>query len=177
MKPRLIICEGADNCGKSTLAKKLAEAFHGIYWRLTSGPGLSEHEAMALYQRNALDNAQVNIRLGRVVVLDRHWPSDQVYGPILRGRPSCDGMVMEDLCEQLDAIYIYCYRANAVAEQAKHKDPDHPYEDGVYQRVLDGCEEFFERLRTTQQVVGYPLDNFIDRPEQTRAFIEGLRHL
>lgn len=176
MRPRLIILEGPDNCGKSTLAKYLARELRGVYWRLTSGPGLSEHEAMALYQGNALDNAEINIKNGGIVILDRHWPSDRVYGPLLRGRPSCDCRVMEDRCERLEALYIYCYRSNAVAEHAKSKDPDHPYDDDLYTKVVAGYEEFFTDLQHRQPVIGYYLDNFIGRPEQLKAFLEGLRH-
>jgi thymidylate kinase len=177
MKPRLIICEGPDNCGKSTLAKKIARYYNGVYWRLTSGKGLSEHDAMALYQKNALDNAEVNITAGKIVVLDRHWPSDQVYGTILREHPSCAGHAMEQQCEELDAIYIYCYRNNAVTEHAKDKDPDHPYEDDIFASVVAAYDSFMADLQTRQPVIGYYLDNFIDRPEQVDSFIQGLRRL
>ena len=177
MKPRLIICEGPDNCGKSTLAKKIARHYGGVYWRLTSGPGLNEHAAMALYQKNALDNAEVNITAGKVVVLDRHWPSDQVYGSILRGHPSCAGHVMEQQCEELDAIYIYTHRHNAVEEHAKTKDPDHPYDDSVFAQVVKTYDVFMADLQQRQPVIGYYLDNFIGRPEQLDAFIQGLRKL
>jgi thymidylate kinase len=177
MKPRLIICEGADNCGKSTLAKAIANNLNGVYWRLTSGPGLSEHDAMALYQRNALDNAAVNIDLGRTVVLDRHWPSDQVYGTILRGRPSTDALLMEENCDSFDPIYIHCYRYNAVEEHAKCKDPDHPYEDSTYAKVVAAYDRFFDGLGRRQVVVGYPLDNFIDKPGQLDAFIQMIRRI
>lgn len=175
MKPRLIICEGPDNCGKSTLAKRIAEHFHGVYWRLTSGKGLSEHDAMRLYQQNALDNAEINIReMRRVVVLDRHWPSDQVYGPVLRGRPSCSGIEMEARCATLDAVYIYCHRKNMVEEHAKSKDPDHPYEDSVYEQVVLGYDNFFHGLQQRRDVIGYYLNNFINREEQLKMFFEGL---
>ena len=177
MKPRLIICEGPDNCGKSTLARAIAYRYNAVYWRLTSGKGLSEHDAMALYQQNALDNAEINIEQGRVVVLDRHWPSDQVYGPILRGRPSLAWEPVEKRCQDLNALYIHCFRSNAVAEHAKRKDPDHPYEDEIYQRVVTQYDLFFSALRERQPVIGYYLDNFLDRPSQLSPFVEGLQKL
>jgi len=176
MKARLIIVEGPDNCGKSTLAREMAKRIGCAYWRLTSGPGLCEHEAMALYQRNALDNAKVNIQNGMTVIMDRHWPSDVVYGTVLRGRPSVDARVMEQLCEELDTIYIHCYRNNAVREHAKAKDPDHPYEDEDYVKIISGYDKLFYDMsvRSDRVVIGYYLDNFINRPEQLDAFISGI---
>jgi hypothetical protein len=173
MRARLIIVEGADNCGKSTLARAIAKRLRCPYWRLTSGPGLSEHAAMRLYQLNALDNAAVNISHGLPVVLDRHWVSDVVYGTILRGEPSTDPLVMETRCEELDAVYIHCQRHDAIAHHAKNKDPDHPYDDDIYARVYASYVHMFRQLDQWHEVIGYQLDNFIDRPNQLTAFIEG----
>lgn len=177
MIPKLIILEGADNCGKTTLATAIAKYYRAVYWRLTAGPGLCEHQAMSLYQSNALDNAEVNIANGLPVVIDRHWPSDAVYGPVLRDGPSTDLKRMEKRCAKMDAVYIYCYRDNATKEHAKSKDPDHPYADDVYDQVLEGYEELFTDLAQRRTVISYYLNNFIDRPGQMNAFIEGLRHL
>jgi thymidylate kinase len=180
MIPRLFIIEGPDNCGKSTLAQAIANRFNAVYWRLTSGQGLCEHAAMRLYQSNALDNAEVNIKAGRSVVLDRHWPSDQVYGTVLRGKPSIDGELLaavELQCRSMNVVYINCWRDNATLEHAKQKDPDHPYEDEVYTKVVDGYQELFDELGKKAMVVPYYLDSFIKQENLLPAFLEGLSKL
>lgn len=180
MIPRLFIVEGPDNCGKSTLSEYIATRFNAVYWRLTSGQGLCEHDAMRLYQANALDNAKVNIDLRRSVVLDRHWPSDQVYGKILRGRPSISGELLSAVkqqCRGMNVIYINCWRDNAVMEHAKQKDPDHPYEDEVYAKVVASYQEFFAELEKTETVVPYYLDSFLKQKTLLPAFLEGLSKL
>lgn len=179
MIPRLIIVEGPDNCGKSTLAKAIATRFNATYWRMTSGTGLCEHDAMRLYQLNALDNAEINIKAGRTVVFDRHWPSDQVYGTILHGRPSLSDLDLAfvlEKCESLNVIYINCWRANAIEEHAKAKDPDHPYEDEQYAQVVSGYEQLFQldSLGQGLPVVPYYLDGFIAQPTLLDAFLQGL---
>lgn len=177
MTPRLIIVEGPDNCGKSTLAQAIALSLGGVYWRMTSGQGLSEHTAMALYQRNALDNAEINIKAGKVVVFDRHWPSDQVYGTVLRGQPSCDSLQMYSRCKQMHTIYINCIRDNAIEEHEQAKDPDHPYDSEVYEAIIKGYEDLFLDLEQSAPVVPYHLDLFIKQPTLLPAFYEGLHKI
>lgn len=181
MIPRLFIVEGPDNCGKSTLAKAIATNLGATYWRMTSGQGLSEHDAMRLYQLNALDNAKINIAAGRSVVFDRHWPSDQVYGAILRGRPSLlptDLRLVELECKSLSVVYISCCRDNAVEEHAKEKDPDHPYDDSVYEQIVERYDELFSELTASgAKVVDYYLDAFIKQESLLPAFLEGLRRI
>lgn len=181
MIPRLFIVEGPDNCGKSTLAQAMATSLGATYWRMTSGQGLCEHDAMQLYQLNALDNAKINIQSGRSVVFDRHWPSDQVYGTILRGRPSLSSMdrgIVEIDCEALSVVYINCYRNNAVEEHAKAKDPDHPYDDKVYTDVCLGYQALFDDLNSKgARVIDYYLDAFLQQESLLPAFLEGLRKI
>jgi thymidylate kinase len=177
MNPRLIILEGPDNCGKTTLAKILAAALGAVYWKMTAGQGLTLHSAMELYQRNALDNAAVNIEHGQSVVFDRHWPSDQVYGAVLRDGPSCDRHTMFNWCDQLGAIYIYCTRDNVVAEHEKAQDPDHPYPADQFQSIVDGYEKFFERLRTRTTVFRYHLDSALADDTLIPELIENIKQV
>lgn len=179
MTPRIIIVEGPDNCGKSTLAKELATRFNANYWHMTSGPGLCEHGAMELYQRDAFKNALVNLEMGHTTVFDRHWPSDQVYGPILRGIASMEMDYWIEECQANEVVIIFCDRNNAQEEHEKNRDPDHPYGARIYQEVLDGYRDLCELLQSTTniKIIEYPLDNFMDRDSQLDAFMEGLNKL
>jgi len=182
MRPKIIIVEGPDNCGKTTLAKSIAYRLNATYWHMTAGKGLVDHDAMALYQLNAIHNAIVNVEQGRTIVFDRLWPSDVVYGTALRGRPSTP---VDQFIELLKphAVYIFCMRANAIEEHAKNQDPDHPYDPSVYASIYDGYMRLLSKFEKEHpNVLTYWLDNFIsnqkiDRSGQVNAFIYGLSNL
>lgn len=180
MTPRIIIIEGPDNCGKSTLAKQIADRYNANYWHMTSGPGLEQKEAMSLYQRDALKNALVNLDSGRSTVFDRHWISDQVYGLELRNGPALPFEEMLQWSLKNDVLFIFCYREDAVQAHAQEKDPDHPYDDGVYAKLVEGYDAIRHVLGDylpENNIIGYCLDNFLEKPDQTKSFIEGLSKL
>lgn len=174
MKPSIIIVEGPDNCGKTHLSKALANRFNANYWHMTSGPGLDDHRAMARYQLDAWSNAKENLRNGRTTVFDRFWPSDQVYGSILRDRPSLDFKMMIELSIETGALFIFCDRYKADEHYLTNVDQDHPYDVGVYNQLVAGYRDLAERIDHYCEVIGYQLDNFIERDGQLNAFFEGL---
>lgn len=179
MTARIIIVEGPDNCGKTTLAKAIAFRLNGNYWHMTSGPGLQEHDAMELYQKDAFKNAVVNLEMGHTTVFDRHFPSDQVYGPVLRGRASMEIDKWIDESKAYDVLFIFCDRIDAVAKHEANQDPDHPYDSERYAALVQGYRNIRKAMEEALpgQVIGYNLDNFIDREDQLNAFINGLKKL
>lgn len=76
--PQLLVLEGPDGCGKTTLARQLAEE-HG-YMHIAHGPepGMGSHALFSQYAR-ALSCAN-----RRRVVIDRAWLSEHVYGSVHR---------------------------------------------------------------------------------------------
>ena len=79
----IIVLEGADGTGKTTLAQHLVDK-HGAYYKHL---GLVPKEKMLEYQTVALEEAVERSRES-LVVLDRHWISDQIYGRVYRGEGS-----------------------------------------------------------------------------------------
>lgn len=135
-KPKLIIVEGPDCCGKSTLSQALAETLRAVYWHFTSTKLLAH--ANTDYMVNGLENAVSNLELGRNVVFDRFWPSEHCYRPVFRPDFPFDTRVRE-MCRDLDCIYIFCKDSKdmetAVNRHARHQDPEHPYDDVSYGQV------------------------------------------
>lgn len=85
----IIIVEGPDGAGKTTIIEQLMESHPGSVYRHFSNPKTKEEadnywkvyaEAVSL-----ADPAKVHI-------FDRSWYSDVVYGPIFRGRLEMDPM-------------------------------------------------------------------------------------
>ena len=138
-KPKLIIVEGADCCGKSTLSRAIAETLGAVYWHFTSSKLLAP--ANRDYMVNGLENAKDNLALGRHVVFDRFWPSEKCYGPVLRGAAyDVSGVLeLERLTDELDPIYILAKDEDglesAVKRHDENKDPEHPYRGPVYGQI------------------------------------------
>jgi hypothetical protein len=79
---RIILLEGADGSGKTTLALDLKNRFgarvmHGRVWK-----------KMGRWHAGIMRRAVRLAEAGELVVLDRHWVSEHVYGPIFRGGPA-----------------------------------------------------------------------------------------
>ncbi len=103
------ILEGPDGSGKTSLAKKLQQAHPGAPI-LHFGAPANEEEAYAYWQtymRAIKDNAHLP-----VVIIDRCWYSDMVYGPVMRGKSEMSGENAENLELAIIAlgggIVLYC---------------------------------------------------------------------
>jgi hypothetical protein len=99
----IIVLEGPDCSGKTTLAKKLCELYDGYYMHLRV------HKDMWKWHTAALRLATKKSH-DKLVVLDRHWPSEGVYGPVFRGKSayspherSIDRVLLKHA-----AIYVLC---------------------------------------------------------------------
>jgi thymidylate kinase len=142
--PKLIILEGADGVGKSTLGRALALKFGGFYFHATATKTLIP--AMRDYQTNLMENIEENVAMGRIIVMDRFWPSELIYGAVFRpdNPHGFSHQEMELRCDKLDAIYVCCFSDTAVARHcAGHKDPKHPYDDTSFKKVYEMYEAFY----------------------------------
>ena len=136
VKPKLIILEGADGVGKSTLGKFLAQYFNGFYFHCTATSALIP--AMRDYQQNVMENVIDNISLGRTVILDRFWISEMIYGGVLRPN-NPHGFSWQHFakqCRDLDPMYVIAICESAIQRHKEHKDPAHPYEDSTYDKIF-----------------------------------------
>lgn len=75
----LIIIDGPDATGKTTLAKYICETYQGEYIHL----GYEAPGDMEAYQTTALTVA-VERSKDKLVVIDRFWTSEQIYGRVKR---------------------------------------------------------------------------------------------
>lgn len=102
----MIIIEGMDNSGKTTLARTLAAHFA---WPLVHSPGY--YSKMVSWAKSTL-----TIRGSRVY--DRHpCISEQVYGPILRDKDefkTLEGKKVLKLFVKINPLVIYCKPPDSV---------------------------------------------------------------
>lgn len=102
-KTMIIILEGPDGAGKTTLAKQLAEAFQLRIHH--EGPPPKNVSVLQHYGR-ILDAAR-----GQNVVFDRLYVGERVYGPIVRGEDRLGGdgyKRMRQLSWAVGALEILC---------------------------------------------------------------------
>lgn len=82
---KIFIVEGPDHSGKTTLCKKLAEAFHIPYIHLEYNPNLNELS-------RAFKEVMHKMDVGQSMVLDRFILSHLIYAAVFQ-----DGKVMNDI--------------------------------------------------------------------------------
>jgi thymidylate kinase len=144
---RTVVVEGPDGGGKTTLVNKLCTAGQQL--------GMSVYHAHAgyrfkrqgifVYHTAILDMA---IRSGRnLIVIDRHWPSEIVYGHVCRGGTPWPhlGRMMDRVLQRLNTTYVFCLPPTKVCVDtalARAKDELYPTRVGelcqAYQRLLAG---------------------------------------
>lgn len=107
----IVILEGPDGTGKTTLAKYLVKAFRGTYLHA----GFKKSWNIFTYHQALLESAWVTIqKTGRPVILDRHWLSEAVYAEAFRGGSPWPlaGRIFERVIGRLGGIYVYCLPEN-----------------------------------------------------------------
>lgn len=105
----IIILDGPDGCGKTTLAKHLEEKYGAYYMHLTWSEKLNER--MFDYMAEALLHAE-RIAKNKLVVIDRHMLSELVYATVYRDgsvlKPHEQNMLWNNINIRLRARTIVC---------------------------------------------------------------------
>ncbi len=99
----IIVVEGCDNSGKSTIAAKLAKRLRGLLIKSEHIPPLNEHlqEYMEVLQAAEMYG-------NGVVVSDRHHVvSEPIYGDIIRGGHKLKEVTIKQALDQISA-FVYC---------------------------------------------------------------------
>ena len=76
----LIIVDGCDGTGKTTLAQAICNRYNGVYMHNT----YRWKDKMYLYHTAALHRA-LKLSKTRLVVIDRLWMSEAIYAEVYRG--------------------------------------------------------------------------------------------
>lgn len=114
----VIVIEGCDGTGKSTLAHELCKRYHGHYVHLTY---IRDHTDSFFEQARVLDEAA---KFDGLTVIDRHWPSENVYAACMRkdhtlGAPA---RMMDRVMLRLGGLYILARHNSPDENQAANKE-------------------------------------------------------
>jgi hypothetical protein len=107
--PNIIILEGCDGSGKTTLANWLRDELG--YHIVKTGPPAPGESTFKSYTAALLEAAEAAVYNGRRTVFDRLHTGETIYGPLLRGRDTL-GIQGRDLIEALiaacGAVVVIC---------------------------------------------------------------------
>lgn len=132
-KAPIIIIEGPDFSGKSTLARHLSSL--GYFYLHSS------YESLRSWRRTFSAN------IGKPMVLDRCWISERVYGPVLRPNGDPNSWVQDRiLVDRHDPIYIFCHRPFEASFEAQKKDTDHPYGKRAFKKIHAAYGQLFNEF-------------------------------
>ena len=133
----IIILEGPDGAGKTTLAEKLKKQTGYMYLRRAQ-PKTEEEK-----QRMMEEYVQV-IKSGKNCIFDRCWYSEMVYGPVMRD----DSVItypqmyqLERLLTKHGAIVIYCTATKETLwKRCQSRGEDYITDIDTFSKICDGYE-------------------------------------
>lgn len=144
----IIILDGPDACGKSTLQKYLTDNYGATGMHLTYPAPLGMN--MFEYQSRELKYA-ISLAEDKLVVVDRHWISEMIYAKVFRGGSPWPlmGRLMHRMWMRYSAVTVLCVPHTLELALERHeteKDPSHPYPAEKYQEL---CAEYLTFVMKT----------------------------
>lgn len=167
----LVILDGPDGVGKTTLGQELAKRYDGHYMHLT----YRFKDRMFLYHTAALDRA-VKLSATKLVVVDRLWLSELCYANAYRGGSRWPLMwrIMERVIHKVGGIHVVCLPVN-VREYMEHYARLKETRNELYSDTLPVYIEYhhqFEKMKSWEHVLRF--DMFHDNVDVTIAKIRNL---
>lgn len=152
--PMVLIIEGCDLSGKSTLTEALSKKFPGIVMKITARPRLKDKGQIANLKRyyySVLDYIN-RFYQSKTVILDRFFPSEVVYSLVKRGY---DGFSdeeyrdMEKVILHRKHLLIYCDPGEeTILERLKVRGDDYMVEEDIHS-LLGRYDSFLSKTKLT----------------------------
>jgi thymidylate kinase len=126
----MIIIEGVDGTGKSTLANKLAKDLNGMVLHA----GYDRSWNIFNFHKSIISFSEKIYAIGCMPIIDRLSVSEKVYGSVYRNGETYDTkLFFESLIKRHEPILIYCRTENVVKNHKKNlKRRKELYEDVNY---------------------------------------------
>jgi hypothetical protein len=161
-KPKgIIITEGADATGKTTLQNYFVEHYNAIPMHLTYNKLVANR--MFDYQTEEMLKA-IEFSRDSLVVVDRHWLSERIYAKVFRGGSPWPlmGRMMDRVWRKHAAVYVLCMPADTDVAVKRHHDnidPAHPYPEDKYRLLLKEYQNFYNDNFRRHDVIPYYIES------------------
>jgi thymidylate kinase len=181
----IIIIEGADGTGKTTLSKKLIEKLQAKYIHLTWSRELDVR--MLEYQTEALIEAyEYVLNINKPCIIDRHWISELIYSKVFRHgtRMPGYGEIVEKFIEAIGGFTILCLSTNL----EKHKQRYELLKGNRIEMYTDVSEVvtlynvFYNNVKTNKNYIKYEIeeegrniDEFVNQIRDELNLRQGVR--
>jgi len=157
----IIVVEGPDNSGKTTLAHRLAKDLAGVYVKHEFKP--TETDTIDLY--DAWIRSADSPALFRYVVCDRHpWVSAPIYDLILRGSTRIDMFLATMACGRFHAIY--CRPPSTTISNWRDDIPQLPGVPEKIELIIDEYDRVFRghsrRIFASVREYDWRIDSYDD---------------
>lgn len=175
----VIVVEGMDNTGKSTLCDRLFRTGKSV---MTRSPGPQSEVALKNYYHTMVELAERTHFAGFNFIFDRmSLVSEEVYGRVLRGDSIFGkdwGKLWDDFIQTLDPTFVYCRPPRA---RVLHTLNQNPQMEGVVlrgEKLLNRYDYFFtiteeiEDLILKGRLYNY---NWVDDPDASILMEELLK--
>jgi thymidylate kinase len=160
---RVVILEGPDGGGKTTLAKRLIN--EGFEYR-HEGPPPPEMDRVAHYLRILHDS----VESGKNIVHDRLWLGERIYGPIARGvdKLGDEGQRLFERLHRSKSIHQYICTPNIGAARANYRIKISEADDFLkstekWEKVYTNYVSWLKSNPVMAQLYDYTLDSNHDR--------------
>lgn len=147
----IIIIEGADACGKTTLAKRLAFDYNGIIFHQT----YRFKNKIPLYHLAILRKA-LKLSKKKLVILDRLHISEYIYGKIYRNEQRWPWMLntFNRICQELNIPIIICLPHSLKQglewfNKSKNERPE------LYNDITQTIEEYIKYGENHPEIIKY----------------------
>lgn len=168
----ILVFEGPDGCGKTSLARAMQEYLGARYIHLT----YRWKDKMHLYHYAAIRVA-AHLAQHQPVLIDRWYPSEIIYAEAYRGgsKFARHFLLLEHIANKIGLTYVVCFpddreRYLAHYNELKGKRAE-MYDEGL-ERVYDGYKEFYESyLGIKENVCHYDLFRNFNNSEASRGFV------
>lgn len=163
----LIIVEGCDKSGKTTLSNALIKKFPGLVIKITDRPkdaSPQQRNKIKGHYREVLSLVSQSKKF-EFIFLDRFYPSEMVYS-VKRGYEAMEDKDLQDIekvVKSMDHLLVFCNPGkDAIIERIRKEADDYVTEEEDL-LMLGRYQHFFERtsLNKIEVDTSKPLDQLI----------------
>lgn len=174
----IIVLDGPDGTGKTTLAQYFVEHHGAVYLHLS----YKFKNSMAQYHTAMLLKAIDLYKKGHLVIIDRLWMSEYVYAKVFRGGSKIPhlGRLLDRIILKYSGIYVVCIPENT-REYLDHYDTLKEVREEMYSTMLDVHHEYsklWNKFQDQKWPHVFKYDLFTDGndlPAYTDMLLEELR--